>query len=450
MSTVGRRITVALAATLLPASLVSAVPGAQGATGQDRGGRSATPSLVRGSPVKLGVGYSPDVAVDGRGTVTVVWSTDWWQGPIKASLHRAGARWTKPVTIGRGTAPQVVVDDRGTATVAWLTNRHDRTTGVAVARRRVGESWTAPRHLTSDRRAPRYWRPENEGIFGAHELDLAAGATGAVVATWAWGSHDRHVPLRIQAAVKPARAPWHGTVRLSPRNWSTSPSVAVNETGDGLVAYGKELGDLEVRLLVDGRWTAPSLVDSAVGTSGLDAWHVAASDSAGMTVAYKSRTDSIGTMFARTLTPGGVWGPPEQLSGTNVGAWDVTALADRLGTTTVTWTGMYGRMDAVRRPAGGTWGSPTELLGIHGWAEAPSSTTNASGDVLVSWFRYDVGVVARWIPAGGDWSRPRLITPTPANIGLQWATALYPNGDVAAVWQLDWTSGPIRFRRVSP
>jgi hypothetical protein len=68
----------------------------------------------------------------------------------------------------------------------------------------------------------------------------------------------------------------------------------------------------------------------------------------------------------------------------------------------------------------------------------------------VSWFRYDVGVVARWIPAGGDWSRPRLITPTPANIGLQWATALYPNGDVAAVWQLDWTSGPIRFRRVSP
>jgi hypothetical protein len=271
-----------------------------------------------------------------------------------------------------------------------------------------------------------------------------------VVATWAWGSHDRHVPLRIQAAVKPARSPWHDTVRLSPRNWSTSPSVAVDETGDGLVAFGTELGDLDVRLLVDGKWTGPSVVDSAVGTSGLDAWHVAASDAAGMTVAYKRDTDSIGTMLASTLTPGGTWGPPEQLSGTDVGAWDVTALADRLGTTTVTWNGMYGRMDAVRRPAGGTWGSPTELLGIHGWAESPSSTTNASGDVLLSWFRYDVGVVARWIPAGGDWSRPRLITPTPANIGLQWDTALYPNGDVAVVWQLDWTSGPIRFRRVSP
>jgi hypothetical protein len=450
MSTVRRTITIALAGTLLPAALGSAVPGAQGAAGHDGGGRHATPRLVRSAPVTLGTGYSPDLAVDRRGTVTVVWSTDWWQGPIRASVHRAGARWTTPVTIGRGTAPQVVVDDRGTATVAWLTNRHDRTTGVAVARKHIGESWTGPRRLTSDRRAPQYWRPENESIYGAHELDLAAGATGAVVATWAWGSYDRQVPLRIQAAVKPSGAPWHDTVRLSPRNWSASPSVAVDETGDMLVAFGKELGDLEVRRLIGGRWTRPSVLDSAVGTSGLDAWHAAASDAAGMTVAYKRGTDSYGTMFASSLTPGGTWGPPVQLSGTNVGAWDVTALSDRLGTTTVTWSGMYGRMDAVRRPAGGPWGPTTELLGTHGWAEAPSSTTNASGDVLVSWFRYDRGVVARWVPAGGVWSGPRLITPTPANISLQWATALYPGGDVAVVWQLDWTSGPIRFRRASP
>lgn len=450
MSTVRRTTTIALAATLLAASLVSAVPGAQGATGQDGVGGGATPSKVRGSPVTLGAGYSPDVAVDRRGTVTVVWSTDWWRGPIKATRHRPGRRWTDPVTIGRGTAPQVVVDDRGTVTVAWLTNRHDRTTGMAVARRHIGGSWTAPRHLTSDRRAPGYWRPENEGIFGADKPDLAVGANGAVVATWAWGSYARRVPLRVQAAYRPALAPWHDTVRLSSRRWSDSPSVAVDETGDALVAFGKELGDLTVRRLVAGKWTPPSVVDSALGTSGLDAWHVAASDAAGMTVAYKRGTDSYGTMFASSLTPGGVWGPPQQLSGTDVGAWNVTALADRLGATTVTWSGRYGRMDAVRRQAGGAWGLPTELLGIHGWPDAPRSTTNASGDLLLSWFRYDVGVLARRIPAGGDWSSQRVITPTPASIACHWATALYPDGDVGAVWQLDWTSGPIRFRRVSP
>ena len=449
MSTVRRSITVALAAALLPMSLLATVPGVQGAISQARGGRNASPSLLRGSPVMLGRGFAPDVAVDRRGTVTVVWSTDWWRGPIKATRHRAGGRWTGPVRIGWGTAPQVVVDDRGTATVAWQTNRRDRTTGVAVARRPFGGSWTVPRHLTSDRRAPRYWRPDGQGIFGADKLDLAVSAAGAVVATWAWGSYHRDVPLRIQAAYKPAGAPWHDTVRLSPRNWSDSPSVALNETGDGLVAFGQELGDLKVRRLVHETWTPPSVVDSAVGKSGLDAWHVAASDAAGMTVAYKRGTDSYGTMFASSLAPGDSWGPPEQLSGTNVGAWQVTALADRLGTTTVTWSGMYGRMDAVRRPAGGVWGSPTELLGIHGWPNAPRSTTNASGDLLLSWFRYDVGVLGRQVPAGGDWSAPRLITPASAS-SCEWATALYPDGDVAAVWQLDRSSGPVRFRRVAP
>jgi hypothetical protein len=450
MATVRRTITIALAATLLPASLACAWPGAHGVTGRDRGSHSATPSLDRVPPITLGKGHSPDVAVGRRGTVTVVWATDWWQGAIKAATHRAGGRWTTPATIGRGTAPQVVVDDRGTVTVAWQTNHRNRTTGVAVARRRIGRSWTAPRHLTSDRSAPRYWRPENEDIFGADKLDLAVGATGTVVVAWAWGSYHRHVPLRIQAAVKPARAPWRDTLRLSLRNWSDSPSVAVTETGDALLAFGKKFGDLKVRRLVHGKWTGPSVVDSADGPNGLDAWHAAASNAAGMTVVYKRDTDSYGTMFATSLTPAGAWSPPEQLSGTNVGAFQVTALADRLGTTTVTWNGMYGRMDAVRRPAGGTWGPPTQLLGIHRWPEAPTSTTNASGEVLVSWFRERVGIGARWIRAGGDWSSPRLITPTPANIALEWATALYPNGDVAAVWQPDWNSGPIKFRRSAP
>jgi hypothetical protein len=239
-------------------------------------------------------------------------------------------------------------------------------------------------------------------------------------------------------------------VRLSLRNWSDSPSVAVTETGDALLAFGKKFGDLKVRRLVHGEWTGPSVVDSADGTKGLDAWHAAASNAAGMTVVYKRDTDSLGTMFATSLTPAGAWSPPEQLSGTNVGAFQVTALADRLGTTTVTWNGMYGRMDAARRPPGGTWGPPTQLLGIHRWPEAPTSTTNASGEVLVSWFRESVGVGTRWIRAGGDWSSPRLITPTPANIALEWATALYPNGDVASVWQPDGNSGPIKFRRLSP
>jgi hypothetical protein len=453
MPRVRRSIIRALAVLLLPASwasVASAASGAQGAADQDSSGLSSTPGFVGRSPVRLGTGYGPDVTVDPHGNVTVVWSTDWWQGPIKASTHPAGGHWTRPVTIGHGIAPQVVVDDQGTTTVAWQTNRRNRTTGVSVARHRLGGTWTTPRHLTSDTAAPRYWRPDDEGIFGASQLDLAVGATGSVVATWAWGSYHRDVPLRIQAADKPAGTSWRDTVRLSARNWSSFPSVAVDETGDALVAFGRELGDLEVRRLVDEAWTPSAVVDSAVGKSGLAGWRVAASDAAGMTVAYKRGTDSYGTMFASTLTSAGVWAAPEQLSGTDVGAWQVTALADRLGTTTVSWSGMYGRMDAVRRSAAGAWSSPTELLALHGWPDAPSSTTNADGDVLLSWFRYDVGVQARWIPAGGDWSGPLLVVPTPTAVALHWATALYPDGDVAAVWQPDRSSGPVRFLRVTP
>jgi len=81
--------------------------------GQSTAGAAGGPSWS--SPVRLGVGSDPHVALDPAGDAVVA-----WQGPTgvaEVASRRAGSdRWSSPGTLAdRGTSPLVALDSAGNA-----------------------------------------------------------------------------------------------------------------------------------------------------------------------------------------------------------------------------------------------------------------------------------------------------------------------------------------------
>ena len=136
-----------------------------------------------------GDAHSPQVAVDGDGVVTAVWSR--WDGNADrvqaASLHPMGM-WSIPQTLSQAGqtahAPQVSSGPDGRATVVWrLVDGF--TEWVEAATRRPDGSWPSPISVVG-------------GSARAYGPQVATGADGTVAAVWEWrdGAYDR-----VQGAV---------------------------------------------------------------------------------------------------------------------------------------------------------------------------------------------------------------------------------------------------------
>jgi len=447
-----------LPAAVLALSLL-AVPAAA-ATGAPANEPSATPTsptaLVRSTPVLEPVvtlaerGRSPDVAVDARGAVTVVWSTHWWDGEIRAVRRSAWGSWGRTVVLGRGHDPQVASDLRGDLTVAWSHNAPRTTTGVQVARRPANGQWSRPVTLTADRPAPGYGPNSDEGTFGAADPDLAVAPNGDAVVTWAWGSYDRDVPLRVQAAYRPAGGRWSTTVDLTPARWWEHAKVAIDGRGDAVVVYGREVEVMQSRRRVVGQgWLAPEVLARTAGRSGPDGWSLASAGDGDAVVVYVRYDHGRSAVFARHRPAGGSWGPQRLISPADVGAWSASVGMDRAGAATATWSRTFMEVDAVRRPAAGPWGEPVQVTGPDTDNDAPQLVVGPTGGVLVGWQRYDDGIFAVHRAAAGDWSAPVRLTPAKGAGQYTFATALGRTG-AAVVWVPGSGAGPVRFRAFVP
>ena len=72
---------------------------------------------------------------------------------------------------------------------------------------------------------------DGDDVVGAVGPRLAVGPVTGVVVTWSWGSDNRPLPYRVQAAMLPPGGHWKTPFAVTPANWSHRPSVAV--AGDG-------------------------------------------------------------------------------------------------------------------------------------------------------------------------------------------------------------------------
>ena len=323
----------------------------------------------------------PDVAVDSKGTVIVVWAqakdSNW---TIEEVERPPGGPWSTPralsVPADHVASPQLAIGG-GTVDVVW--NRYDGKNLIVQAASRDAKtrSWSAPTSLSKpgrDAQAPR----------------IAVNSRGDAVAVWA---SVGFTGWTIQAASRSAGGPWQSAVPLdTPQAGTAAPDVVVDDTGRAVAVWAATAG---------AGWRVQSASRTADGT-----WSK---------VVAISGPDATGSIA-----------PQVALEGSN----DVLAVWSRtIGNSTM--------IEAATLGAGKTaWSPAAPLFAVANDALAPSVTVNARGDGVIIWTSSDqtgVSVQASYRRAGKAWGPPQPLSGTAAGT-LSPRAALDARGDAVAVW----------------
>lgn len=380
------------------------------------------------------------MAVDGRGVVTVVWgSQKGWPEPVKVAQRTAAGRWLAPVTLGEGYSPVVATDPHGDLTVAWCRDRTGFTTGVWAARKPVGGAWTRPVHLSRDVVAPGY--PDGDSRYGALALDAAMHARGATLVAWQWGSAERLVPFRVQAVYRPSHGPWGPVQALTPAAAATDVHTAFAPSGRAWVANERTPTSgptaVEVRSRsTTGVWSPAERVGlGALGELGVGR-HGA------VTVVFGGHGR---VRVAQRPATTGVWMPPVPVTPASapIDQWSV-ALSPS-GAALVAYLWKHDRVDAVRRTTAGRWTEPLTLADPTVRLAGVMTGINARGDMFAGWDN-SYGMWGRARTAGQDWRAVTTAQPDTGQVDVLEATQslVAPGGDVVLLWEQE--ARPLRVR----
>ena len=375
----------------------------------------------------------PDIAVDAKGNVTVVWAqtkdSSW---TVQAVERPAGGSWSAPVALstpaGQVASPQLAI--AGTNVVAvW--QRYDGKNLIAQAADRDPKTnaWSPPVSLSGsgrDAQGPR----------------IAVNAAGDAVAVWAsvglsgWST---------QAAYRPHGGTWLPAVPLQPSTVGTAaPDVVIDGTGRATSVWAQTSGSgwrvWASSRGTDGTWP------KAVAISGPDA-----AGSIAPQLALEGNNDVIAVWSRKIGTSAviesatrsaatGAWSPAQQLFPPGPDALSPVIAVDKRGDGVLVWTsaGQSGlSVVASLRPAGKAWGVPVVLATTATGALAPQVAMDARGDVLVVWQRFagvHEDVQASSLMAGAkSWSAPRTLSKAGAD-ALTPQVALADEDDGAVAW----------------
>ncbi|GAB3254874.1 hypothetical protein [Nocardioides dilutus] len=378
---------------------------------------------------------SASIAVDGRGTTTVAWSTSDFPARVVAQQRFANGTWGKKAVLGNGYDPQVVADKRGVTTVVWITQREGFSDGVVAARRTRSTDWSAPTPLSRDLVLPGY--VPGADVRGATDPDVAVNRGGALVVAWTF--EDEGVDSRIQSAYRPEVGRWRKAVDVTPANDARMPEVGIAADGTAMVVYGVQpFGEpqaLASRVRgIGGRWSSSSPV-TAEGYS----FDLAVAPDGRAVVVF---TPDFSGVRAATRPAGGKWQASRKLvTGGELNDVDVTV--GRGGRFVVGIARGEGRVEVVERGARGGWSDPVRLADGGTVASDVMVAVNDAGDTYVGWGSY--GVYGRYRPHDGAWTRRYTARRDSGVDVLEWASAVVaPNGDVPVLW--DQEALPLRMR----
>lgn len=376
--------------------------------------------------------WGESLAVDARGTVTVVWSTGSAAGSVVALRRPAGGPWGDPVVIGHGTQPQVAADRRGAVTVVWLTERAGRTDGVAAARHPVRGRWTTPVRLTGEQATP----------YAAGEVVLDVNPDGDAVVAWA--SRDRRDrPWRVRSAYRPAGGPWSGPVAVTPTDGTRHPQVGIDDEGRALLLLCRQrFGHPQVlrtqERSPDGSWTDPAVVTRA-GYSPI----LAVDASGDALVAFSPDFSGVA---AAVRPAGGPWQRARALLPEGVEVADFALAVNDSGAAVVALGRVNGRVDVVRRPAEGPWSASERVVAGGDTVYDVLVALDDAGDTFLGWGGY--ALLGAYQPGGGAWGEPATISPD-AGVEVLESThvRIAPTGDVAVLWKQE--ARPLKVRTMS-
>ena len=340
--------------------------------------------------------FEVDVAMDGSGVATAVWTTDDYVdgfSVVRASrLPSPTGVWTDSKAVSEldadGRLPRVAANTAGDTVVTWLSlGTADE---VHAAYRPAGGGWAQPEVVS-------------EAALDAGDPDVALDAAGTATAVW-W-LEDTYV---VQASVRPKAGDWSapddlsedGVDKPTTHGWRPGPPALrrpVWEANDDANA------GIQSSMLSGGTWSDPVTISDGRNCCFFPTIDV---NQAGQAVAgwTDEHSDVRGQVAVRSPRRRLVACPhPRRRRPTR--ATEAFVAIDASGTATALWRrSLAGTLAFSRHPLGGTWSAPAEVTADA--ASDPAVVTDGDGDVVVTWLAGDNPFVLQ--AAGLDAAGPRV------------------------------------------
>ena len=262
-----------------------------------------------------GVFPQGSIAVGGDGTFAVAWAA-----PAKHGKSRVAARvwpagkagfgrtaYISPANAGplqaRGDVPRVAVDGAGTVYVVWegLYGRHANKHSQVVERQlaKHGGKWSSPRHAAAVH-CDRNQTPKCRRV-DAHGAHVAANGNGNVAISWTQSSGEVMASI-ARAGAKPTRPQ-----RITAATYGiSSPSIAVSDRGKAAMTWEQSVTTgrrIESKVTTQKKFPRRGQFLSGKGTAQFQALALA-SDGRGVT-AWEEVSGSGGQVLARVMRPRG-------------------------------------------------------------------------------------------------------------------------------------------------
>lgn len=325
--------------------------------------------------------------------------------------------WLAPARLGLGQEPVVAASAEGDVVAAW---RSVENGGVVRA---------------SFRPAGGRWQPVVEWPGFVSGPRVAIDRRGNAIVVWIAYRESHAI---VEASVRPAGKRWTAPTPLSSASeWATSPRVAMDASGNALVAWRStawpEAIQTRYRSVQAGAWRPPVGVSSyayselelamAPGGRALLTWDV---------------SKEIGHAVAVVIGERGQWSEPREVGGVENGTTyeeRPKALAPAIGDTVAVLAWQYaihgnGIVKASLQTAAGAWEPAVDLSFPDGQAFGPAVAIDGTGAVLATWdANVDVEGSTRR-PGAPSWDRPSVVSPSKGAPRL----GANARGDAVALW----------------
>jgi hypothetical protein len=375
----------------------------------------------------------PDVAVDPRGNLVVVWvqATE-SDRTVQAVDRPVGGKWSAPLALSvpadHVASPQVAIAGSNTVAV-W--ERYDGQSLIAQATDRDAKTgtWAVPTSLSQSGR-------------DADSPRVAVDARGDAVAVWASVGLSGWT---VQAAYRPAGGTWGTAVALEPPQQGTAaPDVVLDSSGRAVAVWASTSG---ARSRVHaayggagGAWSK-AIALSGPDPSGRVAPQLALEGSGNVTAVWSRLIGTSTIMESSTRDAArGTWSPPRQISPAGSDALAPVIAVNKRGDGVIVWTSSDQSglaVVAIIRKPGQDWGLPTVLVGPVSGPLAPQVALDARGDAVAVWSHSAGGnslVQAAGRMAGSSsWSQPNTLSKSGSD-ALTPQVALDTAGDGAVAW----------------
>jgi microcompartment protein CcmK/EutM len=371
---------------------------------------------------------APTLAVDPAGDATVGWNREeTFEASEKSGTSPGqgpGSAWSTPVTVGSGAGGTLVTDAAGNVTSAWR-EKGNRSGAVKASTKPAGGTWEAPVTVASS---------ESIQVGGPR---LAATPSGEVVAIWSATISSGQGLKSLEVARKPAGGTWEAPVRLSvsktPGELFNQIQIATDASGDEVAAWasvgesGKRTAYFAATRPAGGSWSEPAQIVAPPAGGKIEQLQLAVDPSGDALVAFRGTAPEGGTskvIEAASMTAGGTWEAPVQISPAGRQAGQPTVAFDSEGNATAAWVvrpnGSTAVLQTATKPAGGSWSAPESLTGaaLGQYVEGPRLAIGPGDDAILAFERKNgpkaIETVAR--AAGGAWEAPIAISAPAAGV----------------------------------